>query len=249
MRWTIILVAALGANPAYAQIFSNSVIMGMGYTAQAGVSQQATLHCLRTDCSGRSARARTSVTPPVALAFRGGSAANGAAVQLRYASEPARQREAREAFIQRLQAKDPTAAQAVARESGKYNFAKIAGDLSGAAGLKPDDLADNLALYTAVGYLVANNDMSDPNPAVFRGLRNQLAPKLAADRRFASAAARAALGEELKFLTVILHAGWQSAMRENNLPAYSSGVARMFEQQGGSDLRSVRLTSGGFVPR
>ena len=84
---------------------------------------------------------------------------------------------------------------------------------------------------------------------MFKGVRSQIAPRLTADPRFRSPAARAKLGEELKFLTVILHAGWISAEKEKNLPAYSRDVARLFQQQGGADVGSMRLTASGFVER
>ena len=221
--------------------------MSMGYTAQAGVSQQPVLHCLRTPCARAKAVPRSS-RPLVALAF-GGHPAGSAVVKLHYDSSPALQHQVRDAFIKRLAATNPAAAKAVAEQSSKYDFSKIASDLSGAAGLQPNDVADNLALYTAVGYLIANNDLSDPSPELFRGLRNQLAARLAADPRFASNADRAAAGEELKFITVIFHAGWLAVKKENSLPTYSSNVARIYQQQAGRDLRSVRLTNAGFVDR
>lgn len=250
-RFLTVLTLAIAA-PSSAQIFSNSVIMGMGYTAQAGVSQQPVLHCLRKPCSrgGPSGPGREAATNPVALALAEGSTPPlGRQNSLKYAPSAELAQQARADFIAGLRAGNPDAAQAVEAESRRVDFAKVANDLLGAAGLRADDAADALTLYTAIGYLIANNDMSDPSPAMFRGLRSQIAPRLAADPRFASSTERAKLGEKMKFLTVILHAGWISAQKENNLPRYSRDVARLFQQQGGADLRSVRLTASGFVAR
>ena len=250
-RFLTLLMLAVAA-PASAQIFSSSVIMGMGYTAQAGVSQQPVLHCLRKPCArGRaSGQGGEAATNPVALAFAKGPVPRSSGQSsLKYAPSPALAQQARAEFIAGLRAQNPAAAQAVEAESQRVDFAKVATDLLGASGLRADDAVDALTLYTAIGYLIANNDMSDPSPTMFKGLRSQIAPRLAADPRFASATERAKLGERLKFLTVILHAGWISAQKENSLPQYSRDVAQLFQREGGADLRRVRLTTSGFVAR
>ncbi|MBC7945841.1 MAG: hypothetical protein H7X91_11400, partial [Burkholderiales bacterium] len=78
-------------------------------------------------------------------------------------------------------------------------------------------------------------------------VRAQVARSLAANATFANPHTRAELAEEMKLLFVTLHAGWQSARREGNLKPYADGVARMFQQFTGNDLRAMRLTERGFV--
>ena len=60
---------------------------------------------------------------------------------------------------------------------------------------------------------------------------------------------RAQLGEELKLLFVVVHAGWQGTQREETLAAYANGIAGMFQQFGGEDLRRVALTDTGLQPQ
>ena len=249
---SITLLSVVLAVPASAQIFSNSVIMGMGYTAQAGVSQTPVLHCLKNACgnSRRTAAPESSAGNLVGLAFKGnGESSATTAMDLSYRPSAATQKQVQAEFLSRLEAKDPAAAKQVSSEFARLDIDRVFNGLLGGTGLRADNLADILASYTALGYLIANNDMGDPDPAGLRALRDQIAPRLAANPRTSGPSVRAKVGEELKLLFVTLHAGWLSAKKEGNLTQYSAGVARLFQQQGGADLRRVALTDRGFVPR
>lgn len=50
----------------------------------------------------------------------------------------------------------------------------------------------------------------------------------------------------MKLLYVTLHAGWQSAVKEGSTARYSDGIARIWRQQSGRDLRALSLTNAGF---
>ncbi|TRW17356.1 hypothetical protein [Glacieibacterium frigidum] len=203
---------------------------------------------------GSSRRAPAAATTsyasnPLSIAFsRARPVANGQAVRLTYTPTAALQQQAQSEMLTRLRAKNPEAARTLAVQFQRVNFGKVYRGVVAPFGLRDNDTADILTAYTALGYLIGSGD-ADPSPAAVRALRNQIAPRLAADTRLSSPTGRAKLGEELKLLFVTLHAGWQSARREGNLAQYSDGVARMFAQQGGDDLRRVRLTDAGFVRR
>jgi hypothetical protein len=114
------------------------------------------------------------------------------------------------------------------------------------AGLRDNDAADAVTAYTLLGWQIAKQDASEISNAKVQAVRRQIAPALAANPRLAAPAARGALGEEMKLLFVTLHAGWQSAVKEGNTARYSDGVARMWRQQSGRDLRALSLTDAGF---
>lgn len=171
------------------------------------------------------------------------------APSLRFASSSSSTRAAQAAMLARLDKTNPTAAKTLAAEFRKSDTTAIFRALMQGSGLRPDDLGDIYTAYTALGYMIANNELGDPDPGALRALRLQIVPRLASGLGARLQTDRTSLGEEFKLLIVTLHAGWQGAQKEGHLSEYSSGVARLFLKQGGADLRNVRLTRNGFVPR
>lgn len=172
---------------------------------------------------------------------------DASSIRLTYQQSPALRREAQAALLQRLESNNPPAARALGEQLRRNDYSKIYRGLTSPFGLRDDDAADVLAAYTALGYLIATG-APDPSPESVRSLRNQIAPKLAANTQLNAPATRAALAEELKLLFVTLHAGWQGARKEGNLQQYADGTAQLFKVQG-TDLRALRLTSAGFAAR
>ncbi|MBD1845367.1 hypothetical protein H6F89_18540 [Cyanobacteria bacterium FACHB-63] len=118
----------------------------------------------------------------------------------------------------------PAASQTVSEafQTGKYNYGQIYWNITKASGLRENDAADALSAYMILGYMIVNNVQDGDRVTVpmARGVRSQLTPLLAANSRLTAPGMPAQLGEEMKLQTVIIHAGWQSAARENTLSNY-----------------------------
>ena len=182
--------------------------------------------------------------PPLfaALPPRGGSLA------LPYASTPELRRAVVEDYVAGIMRTNPGAAAAVGTQLAKHDYSGVFATITAPFGLRPGDVADVLAAYVLLGWLVAAG-APDPNPAQVAGARTQLAAGLAAQAAGDAPLDRARLAEQLKLQFVILHAGWMAALKEGTLPAYSNAVTAKILNQSGLNLRAVRLTAAGFEPR
>ncbi|TRW17354.1 hypothetical protein [Glacieibacterium frigidum] len=171
------------------------------------------------------------------------------APRLGFRSTAASAKAAQGAFVARLGKSNPAAAKTLAVQLAKHDTTLIMRTLLSGSGLQPDDLGDVFTAYTLFSWQIANRDATDIGNATVAALRNQLTARLSADPRLLQPAMRTALGEEMKLLSVTIHAGWQSATREGRTKAYSDSIAAMFKARSGTDLRALRLTSAGFRPR
>ena len=197
--------------------------------------------------AARRAGARPLADSPFGPAFaRGPIPSVGSNARLTYTPTAALRKQAQEGILQRLRAKNPPVAQQLASELAKHDFARVYAALVTPFGLRSDDAVDVVTAYTVLGYLIANG-APDPSPAAVRAVRSRVAGGLVSDPRVSRQ--RGALAEELKIMFVTLHSGWQSARREGSSAAYANSTAQLFNQQAGVDLRRVRLTDQGFVPR
>lgn len=174
------------------------------------------------------------------------AAAENAAIALPYRSTPALRREAADGLVARVSAQDPQAGAALREQLARHDFPRIFAGVVQPFGYRATDTADAVAAYTLLGWLIATG-APDPSPRAAQAVRSQVAASIAGNATFADSNTRAALAEEMKLLFVTLHAGWQSARKEGNLKMYSDGVARMWTQQTGNNLRNMRLTDRGFV--
>ncbi|MFS0737222.1 hypothetical protein ABC347_09245 [Sphingomonas sp. 1P06PA] len=186
-------------------------------------------------------------------AFAGGTAvraapAAAAGANLGFASSAATSRQAVNEFVQRVQRKNPQAARELADQLGRHNVSGIYSGIVRPFGLTATNLADVTTAYVILGWMVANQ-AGNPSPRSVRAVRNQVSALLAQDPQFRSAATRTAVGEEVKVLFVVLHAGMQAATRERSMAQFSDGTRQMFRQIAGEDFRSFTLTPDGFVRR
>lgn len=149
-------------------------------------------------------------------------------------------------FQARLAKANPDAAKAVGTQFRKYDYDSIYKGLISGTGLRNNDAADALAAYMLLNYMIANNITSDLSPAQGRALRAQVASLMASTPAARSTSLRAQTAEEMKLLTVIAHAGWQSSRKAGSLKTYRDQIASSFRQQFGLDLRAVKLTNAGF---
>lgn len=151
-------------------------------------------------------------------------------------------------FTRRLRAKNPTAAAQVEAQMRQHDFGKVYAGIVAPFGLHRGDAADAITAYTLLGWMIANG-RTDPTRPQVAAARRAVAATVSTNPALATEGARARLGEEVAILFVLLHAGWQSAAREGKAAQFSDGVAAMFKQQFGRDLRQMALTDHGFEVR
>ena len=166
---------------------------------------------------------------------------------LTYQPSDALSHKVRDGYIARASKTAPDGARQLASQLAKHDYRKIYRGLLAGTGLAENDAADAVAAYTALGWMIANNQLTDLSPRAYQALRQQIAARAPGNSSFAPGV-RAELGEEMKLLAVTLHAGWQGAQREGNLSQYSDGVAALFKRND-IDLRALRLTNNGFAAR
>lgn len=156
-------------------------------------------------------------------------------------------------YVDRLKAKNPVAAQAIATNfgPGKYDYGTIYRGIVDGQGLHENDAADALSAYLIIGWMIVNDvrDGKAVTVPMAQGVRRQFAPKLAANPRLTAPGVPAQLGEEMKLLLVVVQGGWQSAMKEHTLPAYQRGIAALYKNQYGLDLAQLQLTDRGFASK
>ncbi|MBF9221283.1 DUF6683 family protein [Hymenobacter ruricola] len=223
------LLAVLLASPAARAQDGAVDLTGMGiYASEEAVNEAAR----------ESAPARGKARPVAAGAF---SYVPSAAL---------RQQTVRNA-AQRLQAHQPTEAQALesAFGPGKTDYNQVYEGIIKGSGLRNNDAADALAAYILVSWMVVNN-VQDGNAITVpmaRGVRAQVAPLLAP--KLATSGAAAQTGEGFKLQTALLFSGWQAAIKGGQLPGFRQGVASSFKSQYGFDLAPLKLTGQGLVKR
>lgn len=171
------------------------------------------------------------------------------AARLTYTPTKAVQREAVAGYISRIARNDERAASVMRNVLDRQDYAVAYSNIIRGSTLRPNDAADSVTAYTVIGWQIANQDPNEISDAKMDAVRRQLAPALAANPQISAPGTRAALGEEMKLLALTLHAGWQSAIKEGNRQQYSDGVARMWKNQTGRDLRAIKLTDAGFSRR
>lgn len=181
------------------------------------------------------------------------AAAKTPAASFAYTPTPALRQQTVQGYVNRLKANNPAAAQAVAANlgPGKHDYGQVYRGIVQGTGLRENDAADNLAAYLVLGWMIVNDvrQASGLPAGAPRGVRAQLAPKLAANAQLTKPGTAAQLGEELKLLLVVVQGGWQAALKENTLPQYRQGVAAMFKNQYGLNMAQLKLTPQGFAKK
>jgi hypothetical protein len=175
------------------------------------------------------------------------------ATRLAYTSTPALRQQTVQGYVTRLKPTNPAAAQAISSVfgPGKYDYGQVYRTLIDGHGLRDNNAADALTAFMLVGYMIVNDVRDDKSitPTKAQAVRAQLTPLLTQNQLLSKPGAVAQTGEEMKLQTVIIQGGWQSALKENTLPAYRQSIATLFSTQYGLDLRQLRLTDSGFAGR
>lgn len=210
------------------------VMLGQGMTMNAAVRAQGEYLA----AGRRNAGARTT------------GKSNASAARLTYTSTPAGRQQIVRATAARLQASNPSQAQALtaAFGPGKNDYGQLYAAAIKGSGLRNDDAASAFAAYLEMGYAIANGlpDTRSITAGMERGLRAQ-ATGLIGDR-LRTPAAVAQFGEEMKLQAVLLLLGWQSSQKAGSTASYSRGVAERFRQSG-LDLTLVRMSEQGLVKK
>lgn len=138
-------------------------------------------------------------------------------------------------------------AEAMAKRDPVSNWAQIVGG----DGLRPGDMADAMASYWILNWVMANG--ADNNRAQAQAVRDQIRPMIASNPGYARLdnAQRQELSEVLMLNFLIQHAAYMDAMtrgdRDTARRLGDAAVAR-FRNEIGVDLRRLELTKAGFVP-
>jgi hypothetical protein len=164
-----------------------------------------------------------------------------------YQQTEALAREAVSGYVGRIARKNPGAAREMGARLAQHDYRKIYDGLIAGSGLRADDAIDTMTAYTVLGWSISNNVLQGVENDRLAAVRRQVAARFSRDPRLNAPGVPARMSEEMKLLYVTLHSGWQSSQREGNMRAFSDSVAAMLRAQSGQDLRSLRLTSDGFV--
>ncbi|GAB3638447.1 hypothetical protein GCM10027422_40370 [Hymenobacter arcticus] len=177
--------------------------------------------------------------------------ASAKAASLAYTPTPALRQKTVQGYADRLKAKNPAAAQAVAASfgPGKNDYGTVYRGLIDGYNLRENDAVDATTAYLTLGWMIVHNVQNDKavTPAMVQGLRAQLAPRLATNPKLTTPGAAAQVGEEMKLQSVVVQGGWLAAIKEGTLPAYRQGIAAMFKNQYGLDFGQLKLTPQGFA--
>ncbi|GAB3638449.1 hypothetical protein GCM10027422_40390 [Hymenobacter arcticus] len=180
-------------------------------------------------------------------------AASATSAGLPYTVTPALKASTVQGYIDRLKTKNPAASQAVATNFGlgKYDYGTIYQGIVKGNGLRQNDAVDAMTAYMILGWMIVHNvqDGNAVTPAMVQGARAQFAPRLSQSPQLTAPGAAGQLGEEMKLQVVIVQGGWQSAIKENALPAYQQGIAALFKNQYGLDFSQLTLTGQGFAKK
>ena len=170
-------------------------------------------------------------------------------IRLSYTPTPEIRRAALAGYLARIRQKSPDNAQVMAAQFARNDYTKVYHDLIAGSTIRENDAVDVVTAYTLLGWQIANEVRNGISDRQFEGVRRQMAPPLAANPRIADPRNRASLGEEMKLMYITVLAGWQSAAKDGSSKACSDGITATFKQQSGRDLRALKLTDAGFVPK
>lgn len=168
-----------------------------------------------------------------------------------YTPTPALRQQTVQSYASRIKTSNPGASQAIATYfgPGQHDYAQLYKALIKNSGLRENDAADALASYMLIGWMVVNNvqDGNSITVPMAQGLRAQIAPLISGSAKARIHAAQ--VGEDLKLQTMVVQTGWQSAIKDNKLPAYQQGVRNLFKNQYGLNLSELKLTDQGFAQK
>lgn len=172
-------------------------------------------------------------------------------ISLAYQPDSALTRQLRDEFIQRMIDNDPQSGQILEEQFQQHDAIAIYRLFADRYNLEMYNPAHSLAAYNVLAWLIANGNLEEPDPAALSAVTDNTAQMLSANPAMVSTSDRQMLDEELMYLFVVVHAGWQSSFAEGeeSFSQYSDGIHQAWQQQFGIDLRQMALTPQGFTQR
>ncbi|WP_449222025.1 DUF6683 family protein [Tistrella mobilis] len=168
---------------------------------------------------------------------------------LSYRPDPVLRRRNFDVFVDRLRAHDADAAENLDRLLTDNDVIAATRDWLKPYGMRPENVADAMAVYLSTAWAAVRGSDADPAPEVMRGLSNQLAAAIGATPGFtrASDAEKQELAESMIVQAVIIsrHAGAARA-RPDLQKRVSEAVARGAQATFGVDLTRLDLTAQGL---
>ncbi|KYO52662.1 hypothetical protein PJ900_00275 (plasmid) [Tistrella mobilis] len=168
---------------------------------------------------------------------------------LSYRPDPAVRRRNFEVFVDRLRAHDAGAAENLDRLLTDNDVIAAARDWLKPYGMRPENVADAMAVYLSTAWAAVRGSDADPEPEVMRGLSDQLAAAIGATPGFtrASDAEKQELAESMIVQAVIISRHASAARDHPELQKrVGEAVARGAQATFGLDLTRLDLTVEGL---
>ncbi len=245
---TSLTAAILAVTPALAQ---DAYMSPMDFSAQTQVMTSSTIDNIVIGdvargeagrAGRRSARPTTRPTSGGALGFSPDVRVSDGRVP--FASTPASQKQALDAYLARAMRSNPKEVGLIAGELRKRNISRELQGEYRKYGLDSGDAADVMAAFLMVGWEGING--RDATPAQARGIRRQVAGNLTSDPAMRNTATRQRFAEEMKITTYVLAAGMSAAKRDGQAAQYRRQLADFYRKQTGQNIGGWRLTAAGF---
>lgn len=164
----------------------------------------------------------------------------------------AQQKSSEAGILAALKKRQPTAVAEYADFFTKYDISALFTKATADYGFSPNDVADTMAAYWLVAWVVANNG-AEPSPLAARSVRDQVRRGIArTDVARFNPARRHQLADEAIFNMIILIETYDYAQKGRISRADFKRAGNATQQAFlgfGADLRQLRLTDAGFVKR
>jgi hypothetical protein len=152
-------------------------------------------------------------------------------------------------FVGAIRKLDPTGADRVEKEFATKDVLGMVGQKMTEYGLKPNSLADSLAVYLIVAWKAARGTNDDATKAEYQAVRDQMANALVSVPALAEAtdAQKQELSDALLLQALLVDAAVTAAKgNAEQMEKVKSGIAGGVRQNFGLDLNALKLTDAGF---
>jgi hypothetical protein len=198
--------------------------------------------------TGQSAAASTSVF----LSALQPDSGDVPAVETSFSRSKTLQKQSEAAILAEVKRRQPGAESEYARAFAQEDMAKMFDRATSAYGLRNNDIADTMAAYWLVSWVIAN-DAKDFSPAAARAVRDQVKGGIARTSVAGfSAEKKHRLADEAIFNTLIATQAFEYAQSGKISKADYRRLADVTQQAFmgfGADLRALKLTEAGFVAK
>lgn len=168
-------------------------------------------------------------------------------------SSPAVSARVRKQYLDWVKTRSPQEAESLKTVFAQHNPTTMWGQIVHEDGLRPGDASDALASYWILNYLIANQSKDSTGPQA-KAVRNQVRSAMLANPAFArlTNAQKQEVAETWMVNFVVQQGVYGDAMKRGDtqlLQKLADAAVARFQNEMHIDLRSVRLTDSGFVPK